>query len=240
MLKFPRTRFLVIAIAILTMFGIPLFGFSQGVQSASLPALPRVWQRSFGGWHYAGYVDEDGYVNGAVWLESETVVGVKNYAAANKALAEQLWQSGQQTMQVVVIFKHPLSIAELSALRARIGITIQSVEGRLSSANGERETVFWVVDNQSDLNSSVLDNAKTDISAKSGSAQFAGLYSFQAVISRNSYDRLVNESVVFVIDVTVNQIQRDMVNNIAIEKFSLVNRPNVFWTMEDLGLGNFQ
>jgi hypothetical protein len=223
-----------------TLFAIPPFDQSQRALSIPMPTSQREWQRSFDHWRYVGSIDEDGYVNAQVMLDSETVTGIKSYAVANRTLADQLWQTGQQAMQAEVIFRHPIAIADLTALRNRLGITIQSVEGRINSANGDRETVTWVVSSQADLSSSVLDNAKADISTKSGSAQFAGIYSFKGVLSRTGYYQLVSEPGVFLIDVTANQIQRDMGTNIAADKLSTITGPSTFWKMEDLGLTNFQ
>jgi hypothetical protein len=222
------------------MFGVVAFSFGQPTPSEQRAVAPSVLQRSFNGWHYAGSVDADGYVNAQVMLDSETVTGIENYAVANKTLADQLWQTGQQAMQVEVIFRHPIAIAALTALRNRTGVTLWSVEGRINSANGDRATVTWVVSNQSDLSSSVLDNAKVDISTKSGSAQFAGIYSFKGVLNRTGYVQLVGEPDVFVIDVTANQIQRDKGTNIAADKLSTITGPGIFWKMEDLGLSRFQ
>lgn len=226
----------LIAIAIFAMLGLSLLAFSRSVS-----AQPQIWQHSFDGWSYAGYVDSDGYVNGRVWLEANTVGGLKKYAAANRVLADQLWKSGQRTMQVEVTFKHPISIETLSRLQVRSGVIINRVQARVISADGQRVGMDWVVANPSDLNPPSMDLTLNDISQKmNGPARFLGVVSFIGRGNRQAYDQLISDPDVFIADVTVNQIQRDMGNNIPIEKFSLVTGPAVFWLMEDAGLNNFQ
>jgi hypothetical protein len=236
MFTFTRARILVIALAIFATLGVSLLVFNQNVI-----AQPSIWQGSFDGWSYAGYVDSDGYVNARVRLEANTVSGLKKYAVANRLLASQLWKAGQQTMQMEVTFKRPISIETLSRLQTRSGVIINRVQARVISADGQRVGMDWVVAKQSDLNPPSMDLTLNDISQKmNGSAQFLGVVSFIGGGNRQTYDQLISDPDVFIADVTANQIRSDVGNNIPIEKFSMVTGPAVFWLMEDAGLDNFQ
>lgn len=216
------------------------------MKSPASASRPKTWSRSYEGWKYQGLIGPGGIVDAKISLSSEGVGGLKRYAQANRSLAQQLWQSGQNSLEVQVILRRPISVEALARLQSQSGMTVKDVEASVLSGNSPPISMGWIVNDPSNLRSPFLDRTLTDVAQKTkAQPTFRGVISFAATVERSGYDKLAAAPDVFLVDATFNQIKQDALNVASGERLYLtpnsgiVGRPG-FGSLEALGLENFQ
>lgn len=204
-----------------------------------------VREHDFGTWLYQATRDPDGRLFVKTRFDTQSVAGIRSFAAANRALAEQLARKGGQA-DVWITFSAPMTLTVYTAWAAQNGITdVSSSEIEAANPQGS-PTIFSVYDYTDPYSQLMLARAVSDYSQSKGPLTVLGIVSLRASVQAARLPALAASRPVAVADVTPNIIAEEL-------RAAGVPSAEIYWTdlygqredaiylaMEQLGLENFR
>lgn len=204
-----------------------------------------VREHDFGAWSYQAVRNPAGRLYVKTRFDTQSVAGIRSFAAANRALAEQLARKGGQA-EVWITFSAPMTLTEYAAWAAQNGITdVSSSEIEATNPQGT-PSIFGVYDYTDPYSQLMLARDVSGYSQSKGPLTVLGIVSLRASVQAARLPALAASRPVAVADVTPNIIAEELLA-------AGVPSAEIYWTdrygeredatylaMEQLGLENFR
>lgn len=214
----------------------------QSTQAPVAPA-PIQAQENYGAWSYKAGQGAEGLAAN-VHYDDSSVEALKNYAAANRELANQLTAKGG-IVQVGITFRNYITPDQFRRWVGQVGLDVQESTLRAIDEGGTRITIGIMAQNNDilpqDLIDTHLSGKGSPAAARRGSYKLQGVYYTGALVDARQLPQVGADPLVFLADVTPN-IVRNVLTTGSMEGASqariLVVSP--FAKMEEFGLDNFR
>lgn len=197
----------------------------------------RTASAQFGSWGYNAFTDPDGSTVATVDFSARTEADLRRYVDTNRQLAKQLAAEGQKTLAVTATLSRPLPLDEFKGWAAVSPLRIKTFQIRVTGPDGRRATVGGAPVGGELVSAERLQGA-LDRVATHGASQVVGVIVVEGEVDSSAYERLANDSAVFLADVTRTAVASHIAKTApGIDRGRLgVTVAPVYWTLEDLGL----
>jgi len=164
------------------------------------PAQIHLIDEKFPEWQYTAIRDGNNIIL-EVNLSDTTIAGLEAFRDANRRLAQELMQQ-QKTLTANVVLKVPISVEGLADLVDAYGLQVISVEMRIIDGYGDRVTLVTGPEGQNLTSQDFVHSTTSWVQEQTGSAKLSGVVSLQVVLQTDSYDLVLRDPSVFMVDVT--------------------------------------
>lgn len=211
-----------------------------GARQETRPQPQSGYQRDYGSWSYSAGRAVHGRLDAHVWYDTSSIAGLRAYAAANRALADQLARAGGRA-EVQVTFRVPMALDTFRIWATSVGLTVQAVDIRTLDTQGMRSTLGVFPRGGDPLPQTVIDRQLGSASQKVGPLTVTGVTNARGTVEAARLPAIAADAQVFLADVTATVVRRELgVAGEADAAQTVVTVQPPFWHMEALGLGNFR
>jgi hypothetical protein len=210
---------------------------TPGEQTKSIGGTEQGWRKDFGAWSYYIADREDGWLRAMVTFDHNSVKGIRDFADANRVLANQLADSTDQ-VEVEVTFRELMTPEEHRAWATAAGITYFDNVHMMADdpLSGSAEMVVRVGSPQPPPQTR-YDEEKA---AHNLNDRIQGIDSFRGKVDASRLPAIAADPKVFVADVTMNVVRNDLRAAGITDRADIHNSVVVFYFMKQLGLENFK
>ena len=176
--------------------------------------------------------------------------GIQAYITLNREALTQLENAGTKTLQVQVVFNHPLSQADFERFVAEAGLEVASYSLRAIDAGGQRVTIYGGPDGARLIPADLLNQITGDVQDRGG-GDLQGWITVEGTLPTANAQRVITHPDVFLLDVMETVVNRSLTKE-GLAEMGLprdiqqayltgqirppFNRPPLFWFLEDLGM----
>jgi len=187
----------------------------------------------------------------SVTYDYDSLAGIQAYVAFNQAALAQLERSDLQTLQVEVVFNHPLSQADLERFVAETGLKVEQYSLRAVQSDGQRVTIYGgPPDDVNLVSDEQLAQVLQDIKDRAD-GHLQGWISVEGQLPTANAQQVSVHPDVFLLDVVETVISQSLTpENLSktgmskeIQQLYLTgkvrpafSRPPLFWSLENLDL----
>jgi hypothetical protein len=236
-----RLKKLVLVAATLISVGsvLAVSGASAGGAQGLDDRAPR--QMGSGAWSYTVAKKDDGSLSARVQYDKTSVSGLRQYADANRGLADSLALAGGQ-VPVQLTLRAPMALSDFRAWAAARTLTLQTTEVRTIDTKGRPSTIGLFASSalSGNISQSALDRQLASAQRAAGPLVVKGTYYTRAVVDASHLPGLAPDQHVFVADLSTAAVRADLRAKgiVRADDADVVAEPP-FWAMEKLGLQNF-
>jgi len=180
---------------------------------------------------------EEGRISAAVEYTTATAQQVQSVLATQRQLARELIASGTPSLDVTIVFRRPLNQADFERFVANaslgqvVGYTLRYIDNQ-----GQRVTINGTPDNGVLVPQDMLNTALSDLQQRAP-GKLLGWVEVQAAIASTSYDTIVKDKSVFLIDVSRSVIRTVFKDEAGASALPIdLITPQLYWKLEDLRL----
>lgn len=192
-----------------------------------------------GGWQYQAYFDQvEGRIFAEVAYPRETAAQVREYAGVQQQLAQQLIANGATSIKATIVFRHPLKQSAFERFVATNNLTdVAAYKLRFKANRGERITISGGPNATELVPQDLLSTAVNAVQEREAGA-LLGWVEVQATISSQSYDALLRDKSVYLVDVSEAVIGAAFADDEVARTASVdvIMDSSLYWTLEDRGL----
>lgn len=221
----------LVLLALLVVMGISIGYAAPEGQS---PRVERYGKR--GGWKYYAAVNKgEGRIEASVEYDTATAQQIQGIVATQRQLARELLASGVSALDVTIVFRRPLNQTDFERVvaDARVG-QVSGYTLRYLDNAGERVTINGTPDNGILVPQEMLNAALTDLQQRAP-GRLLGWIQAQATISPTSYDALLKDQHIYLIDVSRSAIRAAFNDEMDTRGMSVdLITPQLYWKLEDL------
>lgn len=248
MRRYRTTWFVGLAIGLTVVSGL----FLSAWRLNAMPEVPQPITLEVGdGVTYGVAVDSETLeLIAGVEYDYTSPTGIRAYVALNQEALVQLENTGVKTLQVQVVFNHPLPQADFEHFVAETSLDVESYSLRAVEANGQRVTIYGGPDGARLVPADLLDQIITDVQER-GAGRLQGWITVEGTLPIANARQVSAHPDVFLLDVMETVVSRSLTREQLAETglprdtqrayltgkarppFS---RPPLFWSLEDLGL----